>query len=346
MTNFKNSILALGGIALMLSAASCKNGNNEFPDFEGGVSVYFAYQYPAHLMPLGDWPDGDNSLENQHKIQILATQGGAYKSKDGIKIDVMVDPTLVDNLYFPDGSPVKAMPDNYYKLASTTFTKKADYLFGSEVELSDAFFADPDAIKNTYVIPLRILKASGADRILSGTAINPEANPSRTDASAWSVQPQDFVLYCVKYANPWDASYLRRGVDVVDGKDRVVRRGAYREQDEVVSLSTKSMTEVVFPVSTIVPDGSSVKTLTCDMVLNFSGDDCSISTSTPGMTASGSGKFVKLGEKKGFNNEDHNVIYLDYTVNFGPRQFQTKDTLVVRSRMIEPEFDFKPTYKK
>lgn len=344
MTNFKNSLIALGGIALMLSAASCKNGNNEFPDFEE-TTVYFANQYPARCVVLGDWSDGDNSLDNRHMIQILATQGGAYKSKD-IKIDVVVDPKLAENLTFPDGTPVKVMPENYYKLVSTTFTKKYDFYFGSEVELTDAFFADPDAVKNTYVIPISMVKGTGFDRILTGTAINPEANPPRTDANAWSVQPKDFVLYCVKYANPWDAGYLRRGVDIVDGKEKVVRRGAYREQDEEVRLTTKSMSEVVFPLSTVVPDAGSVKTLTCDMILKFNGDDCSISTSTPGMTATGSGKFVKLGEKKGFNNEDHNVIYLDYTVNFGPRQMQTKDTLVVQSRLIQPEYDFKPVYKK
>jgi len=26
---------------------SCKNGDAEFPDYEGGTTVYFAYQYPV-----------------------------------------------------------------------------------------------------------------------------------------------------------------------------------------------------------------------------------------------------------------------------------------------------------
>ena len=343
----KTGMVALG-IMMAVAATSCKNADNEFPDYDGGVTVYFANQYPARTVVLGEYPDGDNTLDNQHQVMIMATQAGAYKPKD-IKINVAVDPSLAAGLTFPDGSPVKVMPDNYYSLESTTLTKKQDYLFGTVVNLTDAFFADPEAIKNTYVIPVRMLSQTGADQILSGTPVNPEGNPARTDASAWSVQPQDFVLYCVKYVNPWDASYLRRGVDdvtdAVEGKSRNVRHAQYVEKDEVVRLTTKSMSEIVFPLSTIVPDGESVKTLTCDLVLKFDGEgNVSISSSTQGMSASGTGKFVKLGDKNSFANQDRDVLYLDYNVDFGPRQFVTKDTLVVRSREIAPEFNFNPTY--
>lgn len=349
MRYIKNSMMSGMALLFAVSAVSCKNGDNEFPDYEGGVSAYFANQYPSRCIVLGEYPDGDNTLDNQHKFMIYATQGGAYKSRD-LKIDVTVDPTLVENLTFPDGSPVKVMPEGYYKMESNILTKKKDFFFGTEVSLSDAFFADADAIKNTYVIPLRMVNAVGADRILTGTPVNPDSNPARCDASAWSVLPQDYVLYCVKFINPWHASYLRRGVDQVTDAEKgsytEVRHKEHQEKDEVVMLSTKSLSQVVFPLSTVVPDGESVKTLTCDMILTFNGDDCTISTNTEGMTASGSGKFVKLGDKKGYDNADHDVIYLDYQVNFGSRQFNTKDTLVVRSREVAPEFNFNPTYSK
>ncbi len=348
MKLFRNSILAGLSLVVSLIASSCHNSDNEFPDYQGGVTVYFANQYPSTTIILGDWPDGDNSLSLQHKCQIFATQGGAYKSRD-IKIEVAVDPTLVENLTFPDGSPVKVMPENYYSLASTTLTKKIDYLFGTDVQLSDAFFADPEAVKNTYVIPLRMVKQTGADQILTGTPAVEGDSPARTDAGAWSVLPMDYVLYCVKYVNPWDASYLRRGVDKITENGATTtqeRKAEYVEQDEVVFLTTKSMTELVFPLSTIVPDGESVKTLTCDLILKFDGDNVTISTDTPGMTASGTGKFVKNGEKNSFGNQDRDGLYLEYKVDFGPRQFETSDILVLRSRQIVPEFNFNPTYNK
>lgn len=348
MKILRNSILAGLSLVLSLGATSCNNQDNDFPDYQNGVTVYFANQYPATTIILGDYPEGDNSLNLQHKCQIFATQSGAYKSKD-IKIEVAVDPSLAANLTFPDGSPVKVMPDNYYTLASNTLTKKKDYLFGTEVSLSDAFFADPEAIKNTYVIPLRMVKQTGADHILTGTPVGSDANPARTDAGAWDIQPKDFVLYCVKYVNPWDASYLRRGVDKIteNGKTTTQERKAeYVEKDEVVRLTTKSMTELVFPLSTVVPDGESVKTLTCDLILKFDGDNVTISSGTEGMTASGTGKFVKNGEKNSFGNQDRDGLYLDYTVDFGPRKFETNDILVLRSRQIAPEFNFNPTYNK
>lgn len=350
MKPIKFTIFAATAALLTVGAVSCKNSDNDFPDYEGGVSAFFANQYPTRTIVLGDWDQGDNTLDNQHKFQILATQGGAYESQN-LKINVAVDETLVDGLTFPDGSPVKVMPGNYYKLATTTFTKKYPYFFGSDVELTDAFFADPDAIKNTYVIPLVMVNAIGADRILTGTPAAEGATPVRTDASAWSVLPQDYVLYCVKYVNPWDASYVRTGKDEITdaaaGNSTVNRQPEYIEKGEVVRLTTKSMTEVIFPLSTIVDtaDGSK-ETLTCDLVLKFDGDNCTVSTQTPGMTASGSGKFVKKGAKHSINNEDRDVINLEYTVDFGPRQFKTTDQLIVRSREIVAEKDFKPVYTK
>lgn len=348
MKIIRNSVIAGLSLVLSVAATSCHNQSNEFPDYEAGVTVYFANQYPSSILVLGDWADGDNSMALQHKCQIFATQSGAYKSKD-IKIQVAVDPSLVNNLTFPDGSPVKVMPESYYTLESTTLTKKKDYLFGTDVSLSDAFFADPEAIKDTYVIPLRMVSQTGADHILTGTPKIEVSQPVITNPDDWKVQPQDFILYCVKYVNPWDASYLRRGVDKIteNGVTTTVERKAeYVEKDEVVRLTTKSMSEIVFPISTVVPDGESVKTLTCDLILKFDGDNCTISSGTPGMTASGTGKFVKNGEKNSFGNQDRDGLYLEYKVDFGPRQFETSDILVLRSRQIVPEFNFNPTYNK
>ena len=111
----------------------------------------------------------DTSLDNDHKCIIYGTIGGSYKGKD-VVIDVDVDNSLVENLYFADGSPVQAMPENYYTLAGDKLNYGGTHLGGVEVQLTDAFFADPDAIKNTYVIPVVMTDiVKGADQIKSGT---------------------------------------------------------------------------------------------------------------------------------------------------------------------------------
>ena len=339
---------ALTGVAVVLAigTSACKNGNQEFPDYEGGITAYFANQYPVKIITLGVDGEQDNTLDNEHKCVIYATQGGAYKSRD-LKIGVVIDNSLVDNLTFPDGSPVQAMPSNYYSLETTTLYKKKDYLFGTEVTLTDAFFADPASIKTTYVIPLRMIDAIGADQIITGTPNEEGTNPARTDASAWEVLPKDYVLYGVKYVNEWTQSYLRRGVDQItqDGTTTTnVRHKEYVEKDEVVYLTTEALDKCIFTVSAVVPDGESIKTVTCDLLLTFNDGNCTITSNTPGITASGSGKYVTLGEKKSWDNEDRDALYIQYQVDFGAKKYATTDTLVARLREIAPIFDFNPTY--
>lgn len=334
-----------------LGLSSCKNAENDFPDYEGGVSAFFAYQYPVRTITLGDDKQVDNSMDKNHQFYIFATQGGAYKSRD-LKIDVVVDNSLTDNLTFPDGSPVKALPSNYYSMASTTLTKVEDYLFGTVVTLSDAFFQDPDAVKQTYVVPLRMVQAIGADRIIDGEAFNPQSNPALTDKTGWKVQPKNYVLYCVRFINEWHGSYCRRGTDNITDKASgatsvVTRKAEAVEKDQVVYLSTESLNTAIFPLEIQYSDGNEAKLLTCELKLTFGNDGkCSISTDTPGMSASGSGQWVKGGEKNSINNEDCDALYLNYDVDFGPVKYSTSDILVMRHREVVGVTDFNPVYNK
>ena len=107
-------------LSMLLAGAlftSCKNGDASFPDYEGGTTVYFAYQYPVRTIVLGD-DEYDLTLDHAHKCQIQATFGGSYNGSNG-SVQVAVDPTLVNNLTFADGTPVKVMPSEYYTLSTT-----------------------------------------------------------------------------------------------------------------------------------------------------------------------------------------------------------------------------------
>ena len=489
--------------------ASCHNQEQIFPDYDGGITAYFAYQYPVRTIVLGESETFDTSLDNQHKCIIYGTMGGAYEGKD-VVIGVEVDNTLTDNLYFDaDGkTPVKAMPAEYYSLSGNQLVYGGKHMGGVEVTLNDAFFADPDAIKNTYVIPVKMTDiVKGADQILTGTPAV-EGEPAwRTDASQWKVLPKDYTLFAVKYINQWDGSWLRRGVDTITENGKVttdVRHKQYVENDEVMFLTTKSLNSVTFPMTVnvvqIVPPptqyslsmtngvagdnyaqqaqytfgtplkGGTTYTLTCvvkgtvagdapifvndsdggqsygypsipittewtkvtlditpsgndgaamlintghlvgtfwmddfsmvekgktdelipngnfptaerpaewnawgsgtpaqvvpegysavellpteqivpvatDLVLTFNGDAITVSSGTEGVTASGTGKYVKDGEKLAWGNKDHDGIYLEYNVDFGSKQYAIKDTLVSRNREVIME-TFAPTFKK
>ena len=229
------------GVFVSWTITSCENQDNEFPDYEGGTSVYFATQYPVRTLVMGE-DEYDTTLDNAHKCKINATMGGVYANKKDITIDIEVDNTLCDNLYYSytsasENVPVKAMPSNYYTLSDDKITLKNVLMDGVEVSFTDAFFADPEALTATYVIPLVMTGVTNADRILNGT-LSEGAEAVRCNSSVWLVQPQDYVLYCVKYINKWTGKYLRHGVDKVTENGTTTENDRHNEYVEVTATGT------------------------------------------------------------------------------------------------------------
>src|SRR5690606_32590774 len=226
-----------------------ENADWEFPDFDY-QTVYFAHQYPVRTITLGE-DIFDTSLDNEWKCMIMATTGGVYENEGNITIDIEVDNTMCDGLVFENsgGIQIVAMPDNYYSLSSNQIIIPTGKLTGGvEVQLTDAFFADPLALRNTYVIPVRMTAVQNADSILSGKSISDNAR--RGVEGDWSEQPKDFVFYAVKYINPWHGYYLSRGVDNITGdvNATIVRGEQYVEDDEVRMLTTRSLNVVEYPL--------------------------------------------------------------------------------------------------
>ena len=362
--------VALGAMALTYS--SCYNADHEFPDYEGGTTAYFAYQFPVRTLVLGN-DIYDNTLDNAHKCQIWSTMGGAYGGRDAYA-DIVVDESLCDNLYFVDeggnpANPVLPMPSSYYNLLSNAIAYNGDSRGYVEVQFTDAFFNDEKAIENTYVIPLLMTGVRGIDHILTGTPFEGQS-PSRTNTDNWSVLAKDYVLYCVKYMNPWQGKYIRRGVDNVTerGKNTTVVRQDFslvnsdlerlkenpvNANEEVCGITTKNMSQAIFPVS-FKTSGAS---LSCNLILTFDGNNCTISTDDENVTATGSGEFITKGtqmpEYKNFqwgsNNGEpvqRDILRLAYDVNFSKRNVQvsTNDTLVIQTRESNKRVFFTPKY--
>ncbi|KKO89748.1 MULTISPECIES: DUF5627 domain-containing protein [Sphingobacterium] len=330
----------------LVSLASCKNNDWEFPDFEF-QSVYFAYQTPVRTVTLGE-DIFDNSLDNQHKVKVMATTGGVYNNKKDIRIDFVVDNSLTNGLHYPNGQAVTALPDNYYQLASNQISIPSGSLTGGvEVQLTDAFFADPKSLETYYVLPLRMTKVVNADSILSGKTSLQTAN--RAIASDWDAAPKDFIFYALKYINPWHGNYLRRGTDQIVGKGAnssltksVVRHQAYVEKDEVKNISTAALKKSVLPLSF---KGAGDVNINVNLNLSFDDDNnCSVSSASAGVSATGSGKFVKRGEKNSWGNADRDALYLSYTIDMAQMTVTSKDTLVMRDRSVKME-TFTPVKK-
>lgn len=372
MMKLKKYIYGVALGAFSLTFASCYNADKEFPDYQDGTTAYFAYQYPVRTLVLGN-DIYDNTIDNEHKCRIWSTMGGAYGGRDAV-VDIVVDETLCNNLYFTDDGgnasvPVTPMPKDYYQLSSNTIPYNGEPRGYVEVQFTDAFFNDPKSIENTYVIPLLMTNVKGIDHILTGTP-REGLSPSRTNTEDWEILAKDYVLYCVKYMNPWQGKYIRRGVDNVTEKGNtttIVRKdfslvnsdiehyteNPVNQNDEVCGITTKNMTQAIFPVS-FKTSGASIS---CNLILTFNGNQCTISTDDENVTATGSGEFIEKGTERqeykdyqwgSLNGQpvQRDILRLAYEVDFTKNNIQvsTADTLVVQTRESNQKVFFTPKY--
>lgn len=372
MMKLKKYIYGVALGALSLAYTSCYNADKEFPDYEGGTTAYFAYQFPIRTLVLGN-DIYDNSLDNDHRCRIWSTMGGAYGGRDAF-VNIVVDETLCNNLWFADagGNPsyrVQPLPTTHYNLLSNVIPYNGEQRGYVEVQFTDAFFNDSKAIENTYVIPIRMTGVTGIDKILTGTP-REGLTPERQNTEDWEILPKDYVLYCVKYKNPWDAYYIRRGVDKINDNglsSEIVRKdfslmnsdlehnkeNPVNANDEVCHIDTKNLTQAVFPASFRVSGGS----IYCNLILTFNDGKCTISTDDANVDVTGEGEYITKGttlpEYKdyiwGHNNGEQvhrDILRLKYTIDFKDKNIQvsTNDTLVVRDRDSNKKVFFSPKY--
>ena len=312
-------------LALMASFTACENGDQAFDDYEGGTTAYFAYQSPVRTIVLGD-DEYDTTLDKAHKLKILATFGGSYNGRNAT-VNVAVDNSLCDNLTFADGTPVKAMPKEYYQLSTTAFNFNGGMQGGTEVQLTDAFFKDPDAVKNTYVIPLVMQNQTGFDRIATGT-LKEGKTGSRTNASIWETAPRDYVMYCVKYQNKYSGWWLTNHNTSTDNIEKASQ----------VQITTRTLNSSVYTVE--FQEGSNI--LKADLLLTFDDkENCTITSLTEGVKATGSGSWADNGIHS-WNNKDRDLMELNAEITFagGVKKNLNEKLVWWRSGVSKEEFSY------
>ena len=312
-------------LALMASFTACENGDQTFDDYEGGTTAYFAYQSPVRTIVLGD-DEYDTTLDKAHKLKILATFGGSYNGRNAT-VNVAVDNSLCDNLTFADGTPVKAMPKEYYQLSTTAFNFNGGMQGGTEVQLTDAFFKDPDAVKNTYVIPLVMQNQTGFDRIATGT-LKEGKTGSRTNASIWETAPRDYVMYCVKYQNKYSGWWLTNHNTSTENIEKASQ----------VQITTCTLNSSVYTVE--FQEGS--KILKADLLLTFDDkENCTITSLTEGVKATGSGSWADNGIHS-WNNKDRDLMELNAEITFagGVKKNLNEKLVWWRSGVSKEEFSY------
>ncbi len=312
---------------------ACQNFEIDHPDFDY-TSGYFPYQFPVRTLVLGDYIY-DNTNDNNHKFVISVAMGGLYENTQDRVFDIEVDESLCNRVLFSaDGDTIHALPSSYYTLSdnSKIVIPGGKFNGGIEVQLTDAFFNDPLAIKNTYVVPVRLKGSADVDTVLVGLSDNPNADPRV--AGQWIAPPKDFTMFAVKYINEFHGTYFHYGESSVkDSTDAVVENTTYSEKYVENNETSKLKTTGRYQVSLSTFLESEIMTGEVDMLLTFNGNNCTI-TAAEGSpyTISGTGEFKSQAYEWG--NKKRDGIVLNYTVSDGQNTYSASDVLVARDRGV------------
>lgn len=332
----KNIIKAIAAGVLVVGMASCKSDEKTFPDYDE-QTVYFAYQTPIRTIVLGTDDLGSTADNDTRSCKIGATMGGAYKgSKYKIKVDVAVDNSLTDNLFFDLActDPVLPMPSSYYQLSETTIDYKGKESGYIDVKLTDAFFADPKSYEAKYVIPVVMKSQTGVDRILTGEYNPGVTSGSRLDADAWFIAPKDYVLYCVRYISKYEGYYLPMGTSTVRYNGETTTTPAKYDswervpQGSILFLDTKGENTVAMEVSALA--GSELKTATA--LLTFSGNNCTITSGTEGVSISGNGTYSESSSTYNWGQKDRNGLKFQLSADWGDTQLTMDYDMALQRR--------------
>jgi hypothetical protein len=326
----KRQFFLLVALALL---ASCHNQPLAHPDYKYNA-VYFPLQYPIRTLVLGD-SRSDNSLDKKLEFHIGVSIGGMYHNTKSWTVGYVVDTSLVpQGLTTTKGDTVRILPSSYYTLSPVgQVTIPADSFSGLIlVRLKDAFLDDPLAITGDYVIPLRIT-SSNADSILSGVPFVPKAD--RNVAADWdpNALPKDYVLFAVKYINPYHGNYFHRGVDIgVNATGDTVSRSVYHQpyvvDDQVWTLTTTARNTVVADGIGSLYAGNTKMTLDID-----TGGAITISPAAgSAFGANGVGRYVRGGDSWGGTAQ--NAMFLNYIYQDGAISHIVTDTLVFRDNGV------------
>lgn len=323
-------------LTLAIGLFSCENFNIDHPDFTY-TSGFFPYQFPVRTLVLGDYIY-DNANDNAHKFVISAAMGGVYENTKDRTFEFEVDETLCNKMLFTSGGdPVKALPKNYYTLSSTNkiVIPKGKTNGGIEVQLTDAFFSDPLAIKNTYVVPLKLKSSADVDTILSGKSPNPAADIRV--ASQWTVAPKNFTMFAVKFINEFHGNYFHYGTSVVkDAANAQLETTTYSTPYVENNAVAKLLTSGRYQVTVTTNFRSTKMTGNYTMLLTFNGNNCTVSAPAGSpYTITGTGEFKSKAYEWG--NKKRDGIVLKYSVSNATNKYEADEVMVARDRAVVME---------
>jgi len=147
---------------------------------------------------------------------------------------------------------MEVLPTTHYTLEdpSVLTIPAGSIIGGTTVHLTDAFFNDPKAATNHYVLPVSLVESLTGDSI---------------------IEDKSYQLLCVKYINQYAGLYCKTGTTVVKDLRTITHKNEDTPLDEVISVDIKTcQMTFAFPVKEW--DGSAfietVKNITFTLAFN------------------------------------------------------------------------------
>lgn len=322
----------------LFAAVSCHNMDIEFDDY-GMTTVCFPYQTPARSLILGRYDIGFNENDNNHRFEVGVSLSGVIENKEERKVYFEVDESLLNGV-----ANVKALPSKYYTVVTENpvVIPEGSTKGRIMIQLTREFFDDPAAIaalnEVNYALPVRITGVENIDSVLVG--IPSVGNPNRLKSEDWSALPKDYTLYGIKYINPYDGYFLRRGVDKLQRKEngvyidagQTVYRSDFVEKDELVRITTLDYTTATLSNYIRRPDLPNAGEIMLQLQFDEDTRECIVMDEDN--NAIGTGEYVVDGDAWGGKSQD--VIHIKYAyedLDNGERH-EVSDTLVMRDRNV------------
>lgn len=328
--------------------AACENQPmREFDDY-AVKAVYFPYQLPLRTLSMGE-DRIDNSLDKEGQFDIGISIGGMYENKWDWTAGYMVDNSLTENV-FTDTEiplPILPLPQEYYTLEPQNQTTIPKGLYNGmiRVQLTDAFFEDSLSLTGRYVVPLRLTDTS-ADRLLTGEPIPSVTDPDPRITGHWASNksPKDWVMFGIKYVNPYHGTYLHRGRDIMvetatgNPVDTVVFRSRHVEFDLLIKMTSIGRNKVVSNGLGNRTGEDFSMTLEFDNHTGAAGDITISPAAGSVYSVSGNGKYFDIASSsEQWTGMTWQSMYLNYSYEEEGITHHVVDTLVFRDRGIKFE---------
>ena len=283
-------ILFLLGIGLIFFA-SCEPYEDYLFDYEYAV-VYFPIQQPLRSVVAS----------NDMKIEFGAVLGGKrVNDKDEI-VHYRIDPELLNNVQlFGAPLPFTLLPEDYYTLSDEREIIIPAGSFQGAVEMyldSTKFVEDPDAIYNTYALPI-VIESSSTDSILGWNI-----DPTSGDTIAL---PKDYSVIVIKYINHYHGYYYHKGRNII-----------FNDSGEAVDTITYSNVELTRNEAWMLSTSAGAKVLTSGLghlatgTLGTFGAELAISGSQVTVNNTEGSDIQTIVSKSGRYSQGESSFYLEY----------------------------------